>query len=62
MFFRAGSAVKNAVGVDIAVSDEMQDAVELWQKMFQNKAPWIDDNTQSMGLASAIAGEYSSVR
>lgn len=59
MFFRAGSAVKNAVGVDIAVSDEMQDAVELWQKMFQNKAPWIDDNTQSMGLASAIAGEMA---
>lgn len=57
MFFRAGSAVKNAVGVDIAVSDEMQNAIELWQKMFQNKAPWIDDNTQSMGLASAIAGE-----
>lgn len=59
MFFRAGSAVKNAVGVDIAVSDEMQNAVELWQKMFQNKAPWIDDNTQSMGLASAIAGEMA---
>lgn len=59
MFFRAGSTVKNAVGVDIAVSDEMQNAVELWQKMFQNKAPWLDENTQSMGLASAIAGEMA---
>ena len=58
MFFR-GDTVKNAIGADIAVSDKMQKSIELWQKMFQGDAPWNDENTQSLGLASAVAGELA---
>lgn len=58
MFFR-GDTVKKAVGTEVAVSTEMQSAIELWQQMFQNKAPWLDSNTQSMQLAAAVAGEIA---
>ncbi len=58
MFFR-GDTVKSAVGTEVAVSIEMQSAIELWQQMFQNKAPWLDSNTQSMQLAASVAGEIA---
>lgn len=50
---------KRALGVDVAVSREMQDAIDLWSDMFLDKAPWKDDNTQSLGLPAAIAGEFA---
>ena len=58
MFFR-GDTVKNAIGSEIAVSDEMQKSIELWQKMLQDKSPWLDSNTQSLGLASSIVSEFA---
>lgn len=58
MFFR-GDTVKNAIGTEVAVSDEMQKSIELWQKMLQDKSPWLDSNTQSLGLAPAIVSEFA---
>ena len=58
MFFR-GDTVEKAIGAEVAISDEMQTAIAVWQKMFQNKAPWLDENTQSLGLAAAIASEIA---
>ena len=58
MFFR-GDTVKKELGADVAVSNEMQIAIELWQKLFQNKAPWLDKHTQSLELATSIAGEFA---
>ena len=58
MFFR-GDTVKNAIGSEIAVSDDMQRSIELWQKMLQDKSPWLDSNTQSLGLASSIVSEFA---
>lgn len=58
MLFR-GDTVKKAIGAEVAVSEEMQRAIALWQEMFQNKAPWLDENTQSMGLAAAAASEIA---
>ena len=58
MFFR-GDTVKSSIGADVAVSDEMQKAIELWQKVLQDKSPWLDSNTQSLGLASSISAEFA---
>ena len=53
------STIKKQFNVDIAVSDRMANKIELWSKMFEDKAPWLDKNTQSLNLASAIAGEVA---
>ena len=50
---------KAALKVDVAVSSEMQTAIDTWALMFQDKAGWLDDNTQSLGLPAAIAGEIA---
>lgn len=50
---------KRALKVDVAISSEMQTAIDQWAAMFMDKAPWLDDTTQSLGLASAVAGEIA---
>lgn len=50
---------KSALRVDVAVSTEMQTAIDLWAAMFMDQAPWLDDTTKSLGLPAAIAGEIA---
>lgn len=50
---------KRALHVDVAVSREMQKAIDLWAAMFLDDAPWLDDNTQSAGIAAAVASELA---
>ena len=50
---------KRALKVDVAISSEMQTAIDQWAAMFMDKAPWLDDTTQSLGLAAAVAGEIA---
>ena len=53
------SDAKRALKVDVAISSEMQTAIDQWAAMFMDKAPWLDDTTQSLGLAAAVAGEIA---
>lgn len=57
--FVKGDDVKKAVGAEVAISDDMRTKIELWQQMFRNKSPWLDKNTESLGLASAVASEIA---
>lgn len=52
-------SIEEAIKIDIPVSDEMTEAIELWSLMYKDKAPWLDDNTKSLNLASAIASELA---
>ncbi len=60
--------VDKALNVDVAISTEMVNALELWTRMYENDAPWVTssvygsgttEETYSMGLAAAIAGEIA---
>lgn len=51
--------LKRELNVDVSISNEMRDAIDLWHYMYKDKSPWIDDTTQSMNLASVIAGEFA---
>lgn len=52
--------VKRATGADIVISTPMQTALDLWQKMFLDAAPWVDNSTtKSLGLPAAIASELA---
>lgn len=37
----------------------MQQNIRLWSRMFADRPPWLDSNTQSLGLPAAIAGEFA---
>lgn len=52
-------SVKQALNIDIAVSDEMFHAINLWSNMYKNLSPWINDNTSSLNLAAAISSEVA---
>lgn len=58
MFHINQSDVKR-LGAEINVSSEMQKAISLWLKLFQDDAPWLGDTTQSLGLPAAIAAEFA---
>lgn len=39
------------------VSNTMQTAIELWEDMYMDHAPWLSENVKSLGLPSLIASE-----
>jgi len=59
--------VKQALSVEVAVSTPMAEALDLWTRMYENKAPWLNssvyrsgpEDVYSMNLPAAIAGEIS---
>ena len=51
--------IKDAIGVDVAVSDRMASGIELWSKMYINKPPWNRKDMKLCGLPAAIAGELA---
>lgn len=50
---------KRVLGTDVAISSAMQTEIDQWALMFQDRAPWLNDTTQSLGLPAAIAGELA---
>lgn len=52
--------IKNALGVNIAVSSEMSNAIELYEKIYMNEAPWLKkDEVESLELGASIANEFA---
>ena len=45
--------------VDMALTMKMATQIELWSKMFQNKAFWLNRNVKSCNLPAAIASEIA---
>lgn len=53
------NTLKQAVGQDIAISEPMITALEKWALMYENKAPWLNNDIVSMNLPAAVAAEIS---
>ncbi|WP_143436022.1 phage portal protein [Intestinibacillus massiliensis] len=51
--------IKQAVGLDVAVSPEMADEIGLWEKLYRNEPPWKSDTVIPLGLPAAVAGELA---
>jgi len=49
--------IQNVLKVQPAISSKMRESIELWELMYQDKAPWLSDNVKSLGLAGMIASE-----
>ena len=60
-------SVDKAMNVTVALSQDMATAIDLWTRMYENDAPWLNsslysrgnEDVYSMNLASAIAGEVA---
>ncbi len=54
------TTIKDALKIDVAMSNEMTTALTLWSNMYINQADWIDgDKVVSLNLPAAIAGEIA---
>ena len=52
--------IKDATGIEVAASEEMSRAIALWTAMYEDKAPWVDnDKVKSMNLPATIANEIA---
>lgn len=53
------STLKDKLKVDIAISSNMSEGIELWGKLYINEPPWLSDSVKSLNLPSAIASEIA---
>lgn len=51
--------INKAAGVDVAVSQTMAEAIDLWDRLYCNKPPWKSETTIPLGLPAAVAGELA---
>ena len=52
--------IKSALNISIdTISQDMQDAIDLWRQMYKDNSPWLDDDAgiYSLGLAKQICKE-----
>ena len=45
--------------IDMALTTKMATQIDLWSRMFKNKAYWLSENTKSCNLPAAIASEIA---
>lgn len=53
------SELKRHFNVSVNISDKMAENIELWNKLFENQAPWLSDTVKSLNLAASIANEVA---
>lgn len=53
--------LQTALGIEIAVSSRMEEAIALWKEMYADNPPWLDEEKgqTTMGLPSAISSEIA---
>ena len=52
-------SIENALEKEVLISPEMSRAMNLWDKLYRDQAPWKSEDVKSMNLASAISGELA---
>lgn len=53
------TTLKNIVGRDITLSDQMIDAINDWKKMLAGQADWTTDYVKSLGIEEGICREFA---
>lgn len=50
-------SVADVLHISPTISPEMKEHIELWEAMYSDSAPWLNENVHSLGLAPLIASE-----
>lgn len=53
--------LKQVIGQDVAISQQMIDKIELWGAMYRSQAPWVDEQVDSLQLEQSICREFANV-
>lgn len=53
--------LKQVIGQDVAISQQMIEKIELWGAMYRGQAPWVDDQVDSLQLEQGICREFANV-
>lgn len=54
------NTIETKMNVDIAVSNDMSNAIGLWTQLYEDNAPWVNNKTVfSMNTAAGIASEFA---
>lgn len=53
--------LKQVIGQDIAISQQMIEKIELWGAMYRGQAPWVDDQVDSLQIEQGICREFANV-
>ena len=53
------STLKSIAGKDIALSESMIKAIEIWKEMLDGKAPWTTDYIKSLKIEAGICREFA---
>lgn len=56
----SNNTVKDALGINVAISSDMANAIQLYEKIYMNEAPWLkQDEVESLELGASIANEFA---
>lgn len=55
------SDIKSVLGIDVAISTEMAEAISKWMRMYKNEAEWLNDDVKSLNLPASIASEFATL-
>ena len=53
------TTLKNIVGTDITLSEQMIDAINQWKNMLNGSADWISDSVESLKIEEGICREFA---
>ena len=53
------TTLKQIIGKDIALSNDMIDAINRWRQMLNGDADWISDSIVSLGIEDGICREFA---
>ena len=53
--------LKQVIGQDVAISQQMISKIELWGAMYRGQAPWVDDQVDSLQIEQGICREFANV-
>ena len=51
--------IAKELNIEIAMNDNMANAINLWSNMYNNSPPWINEEVATLGLPGAIANELA---
>lgn len=55
------SDIKSVLGIDVAISTEMAESINLWVQMYKNEAIWLNNDVKSLNLPASIASEFATL-
>jgi A118 family predicted phage portal protein len=53
------NTIKNVIGAEPLISNDMVQAIEKWGQIFENKSPWLTKDIKSLNLGATISAEMA---